>query len=289
MFYILGIVIVFGSVVLGYTMHHGDLRVLYQPNEFVIILGAGLGSVIIGFPLSSLKKALGGFKQIMKGKPYVKKDYMELLLFSFNTFKLMKIKGMLEIESHIENISESELFKLAPALKKEQFVQDFVADNLRLMTMGMDNAHQFEDVMDKEIDLYKSSSASAGDVYSNLGDSLPALGIVAAVLGVIITMRSIMEPPDVLGSLIGAALVGTFLGVLTAYGLFGPMGHFLHKYGDYKVKFVDCAKAGFIAYLNGNPPIIVVEFMRKNIPEDLRPSFEELDTYINKNSMKIMG
>ena len=289
MFYILGIVVVFGSVVIGYTMHHGDLRVLYQPNEFVIILGAGLGSVLIGFPLASLKRALAGFKQIMKGAPYVKKDYMELLLFSFNTFKLMKIKGMLEIESHIENINDSELFKLAPALRKEQFVQDFIADNLRLMTMGMDNVYQLEDVMDKEIELYKNSSASAGDVYSNLGDSLPALGIVAAVLGVIVTMRSIMEPPDVLGSLIGAALVGTFLGVLSAYGLFGPMGHFLHKYGDYKVKFVDCAKAGFTAYLNGNPPIIVVEFMRKNIPEELRPSFEELDTYINENSMKIMG
>ena len=289
MFYILGIVVVFGSVVLGYTMHHGDLRVLYQPNEFVIILGAGLGSVLIGFPLASLKRALAGFKQIMKGAPYVKKDYMELLLFSFNTFKLMKIKGMLEIESHIENINDSELFKLAPALRKEQFVQDFIADNLRLMTMGMDNVYQLEDVMDKEIELYKNSPASAGDVYSNLGDSLPALGIVAAVLGVIVTMRSIMEPPDVLGSLIGAALVGTFLGVLSAYGLFGPMGHFLHKYGDYKVKFVDCAKAGFTSYLNGNPPIIVVEFMRKNIPEELRPSFEELDTYINENSMKIMG
>ena len=289
MFYIIGVVVVFGSVVLGYTMHHGDLRVLYQPNEFVIILGAALGSIIIGFPITHLKKALGGFKQLINGKPYVKKDYMELLLFSFNTFKLMKIKGMLEIESHIENMAESELFKLAPAIKKDPFVQSFIADNLRLMTMGMDNAFQFEDIMDKEIDLYKGSTSAAGDVYANLGDSLPALGIVAAVLGVIITMKSIMEPPDVLGALIGAALVGTFFGVLTAYGLFGPMGHFLHKYGDYRVKFIECSKIGFVAYLNGNPPIIVIEFMRKNVPEAFRPSFDELDTYINENSMKIMG
>jgi chemotaxis protein MotA len=252
-------------------------------------LGAATGSVIIGYPVSCLKKALVGIKYFFKGKPYGKKDYMELLLFSFNTFKMMKIKGMLEIESHIENPNDSELFKLAPSLKKEPFVTSFMTDNLRLMTMGMDNPYQFEDVMDREVELYKGNSASAGDVYTTLGDSLPALGIVAAVLGVIVTMRSIMEPPDVLGALIGAALVGTFLGVLTAYGLFGPMGHFLHKYGDYKVKFVNCAKIGFIAYLNGNPPIIVVEFMRKNIPEDLRPSFEELDTYINENSMKIMG
>ncbi len=289
MFFIIGLIVVFGSVVLGYTMHGGSLLILYQPSEFIIILGAAIGSVIIGYPVSCLKKALAGLKHFFKGKPYSKKDYMELLLFSFNTFKLMKIKGMLEIESHIENTSESELFKLAPALKKEPFVESFMADNLRLMTMGMDNPHQLDDVMDQEIDLYKGNSAVAGDVYSTLGDSLPALGIVAAVLGVIITMRSIMEPPDVLGALIGAALVGTFFGVFVAYGLFGPIGHFLHKYGDYKVKFVYCAKSGFISYLNGNPPIIVVEFMRKNIPEDLRPSFEELDTYINENSMKIMG
>ncbi|MDA9163779.1 flagellar motor stator protein MotA [Rickettsiaceae bacterium] len=289
MFYIIGLVVVFGSVALGYTMHGGNMMVLYQPSEFIIILGAAIGSIIIGYPISCIKKALGGLKYLMKGKPYAKSDYMELLLFSFNTFKMMKIKGMLEIESHIENPSESELFKLAPALKKEPFVQDFMADNLRLMTMGLDNPYQFEDLVDSEIDIYKGNAKVAGDVYASLGDSLPALGIVAAVLGVIVTMRSIMEPPDVLGALIGAALVGTFFGVLTAYGLFGPMGHFLHKYGDYKVKFVNCAKSGFISYLNGNPPIIVVEFMRKNIPEDLRPSFEELDTYINENSMKIMG
>lgn len=289
MFYFIGLVVVFGSVVVGYTMHHGNLAVLYQPNEFIIILGAAIGSVLIGFPISSLKKALIGFKQIVHGKPYVKKDYMELLLFSFNTFKLMKVKGMLEIESHIENNAESELFKLAPAIKKDPFVLDFITDNLRLMTMGMDNAYQFEDLMEREIEIYKGNCAAGGDVFASLGDSMPALGIVAAVLGVIITMRSIMEPPDVLGSLIGAALVGTFFGVLNAYGVFSPMGHFLHKYGDYKVKFIDCARVGFIAYLNGNPPIIVVEFMRKNIPQDMRPSFEELDTYINENSMKIMG
>ena len=155
--------------------------------------------------------------------------------------------------------------------------------------MGMDNSYQFEDIIDKEIELYKTNSNIPGDIFANLGDSLPALGIVAAVLGVITTMRSIMEPPDVLGSLIGAALVGTFLGVLLAYGLCGPMGHFLHKYADYKVKFIECAKMGFISYLNGNPPIIVVEFMRKSIPDHMRPSFEELDKYINENSMKIMG
>lgn len=289
MFFIIGMVVVFGSVVTGYTMHGGNLMVLYQPSEFVIILGAGIGSIIIGYPISCIKKTLKGAKYLIKGSPYGKKEYMELLLFSFNTFKLMKIKGMLEIEQHIENPAESELFKSSPAVSKEAFVSEFMADNLRLMTMGMDNPHQFEDIVEKEVDLYKSNSLIPGDVFCTLGDSLPAIGIVAAVLGVIVTMRSIMEPPDVLGALIGAALVGTFLGVLLAYGLFGPIGHVLHKYGLYKTRFVECAKMGFISYMNGNPPIIIIEFMRKSIPEELRPSFQELDTYINENSMKIMG
>lgn len=289
MFFIIGVVVVFGSVITGYTIHGGNLMVLYQPSEFIIILGAGIGSVIVGYPASCIKKMVKGLKYLIKGSPYGKKEYLELLLFSFNTFKLMKIKGMLEIEQHIENPTESELFKNSPALQKEPFVFNFMADNLRLITMGMDNAMQFEDIMEKEVDLYKSNAMIPGDVFQTLGDSLPAIGIVAAVLGVIVTMRSIMEPPDVLGALIGAALVGTFLGVLLAYGMFGPIGHVLHKYGIYKGRYVDCAKIGFISYLNGNPPIIIVEFMRKSIPEELRPTFQELDTFINENSMKIMG
>ncbi|NRB10249.1 MAG: flagellar motor stator protein MotA [Rickettsiaceae bacterium] len=284
--FLIGLIVVFASIVIGYTMHHGDLRLLWQPNELVIIIGAGIGSAIVGNHYTSLIKTVKAFKYLFKGKPYNKKDYLELLLFSFNTFKLMKTKGMLEVESHIENPAESELFQQAPAFKKEPFALSFMADNLRLITMGLDNPHEFEDIVEKEVDLYKEGSDVPGDIIVTLGDALPALGIVAAVLGVIITMKSIMEPPDVLGSLIAAALVGTFIGVLFAYGVFGPIGHFLHKYAYYKVKYINCAKSGFISFLNGNPPIVVVEFMRKNIPADMRPSFEELDTYINENSMK---
>ncbi len=284
--FLIGLLVVFGSVVVGYTMHYGDLRLLWQPNELVIIIGAAAGSAIVGNPLSSLTKTLKSLKYLFRGKPYNKKDYLELLLFSFNTFKLMKTKGMLEVESHVENPAESELFKQAPAFKKEPFALNFITDNLRLITMGLDNPHEFEDIIEKEIDLYKEGSNTPGDIFNTLGDALPALGIVAAVLGVIVTMKSIMEPPDVLGSLIAAALVGTFTGVLFAYGVFAPIGHFLHKYAYYKVKYISCAKAGFISFLHGNPPIIVVEFMRKNIPAEMRPSFEEIDTYISENSTR---
>jgi chemotaxis protein MotA len=239
--------------------------------------------------MSSIIKTLKSTKFLFTAKPYQKKDYLELLLFSFNAFKLMKIKGMLAIEAHIENPQDSELFKRAPVLSKDMFCYYFVTDNLRLMTMGMDNPHQFGDIIEAETETYKQKIDVPGHIFTGLGDALPALGIVAAVLGVIITMKSILEPPDVLGALIAAALVGTFIGVLFAYGIFGPIGHFLTKYAYYQFKFVECLKTGFITYLNDNPPIVVVEFMRKTIPEDLRPTFEELDAYINENAMKIMG
>lgn len=289
MLFFAGLFIVFGSVIGGYLMHGGNLKILWQPAELIIILGSGVGATIIGNPLSSIIKALKGLKYLLKGKPYYKKDYLELLLFFFNVFKLMKIKGMLAIESHIENIEDSDLFKPANCLRKEMFVESFVTDNLRLITMGMDNPYQFEDIVDKELDTYKENIEIPSHLFSTLADALPALGIVAAVLGVIITMRSILEPPDVLGALIGAALVGTFLGVLFAYGIFSPIGKFLEKYAYYQLKFVDCIRTGFNAYLNDHPPIVVVEFMRKSIPDDLRPSFSELDAYINENAMKIMG
>lgn len=139
------------------------------------------------------------------------------------------------------------------------------------------------------MEVYSSQLHDPNKTLMTLADALPALGIVAAVLGVIVTMKSIMEPTDVLGSLIAAALVGTFTGVLLSYGLFGPIGNFLGKYADYQMRYLECIKVGFIAYLNGNPPIIIAEFMRKAIPEDIRPSFLEKDNFISDNSIKIMN
>lgn len=289
MLFLVGIIIVTASIIIGYTMHAGDLSLLWQPNELIIILGSGIGGTIISNPPSVIYKTLRSFKTLFKGMPFNKSDYLELLLFSFNAFRLMKIKGMPEIESHIDNTHDSYLFQQAPSIRQDEYMIDFVKDNLRLLTMGVDNSHQFEDAINKEIEVYASTAGAPGKALLVLSDALPALGIVAAVLGVIVTMRSIMEPPDVLGSLIAAALVGTFTGVLLSYGFFGPMAQYLVKYAEYKLKYLECIKVGFIGYLNGNPPIIIAEFMRKSIPEDVRPSFYELDAFIGGNSMKIMN
>ena len=290
MLFVIGFIVVFASVITGYKMHSGDLSVLWQPNEIIIIVGAGFGSILIGNPWGVIVKTAKSLKSLfVGGSVYDKNDYLELLLFSFNTFKLMKVKGMLEIESHIENPDESELFAQAPSLKKEAFMYRFVTDNLRIVTMGADNSYQFEDLVSKEIEVYEDGINTPSKVILTLADALPALGIVAAVLGVIVTMRSIAEPPEILGALIAAALVGTFTGVLLAYGLFGPMGNFLAKNAEYRVEYLECIKVGFLSYLNNNPPIIIVEYMRKCIPDAVRPTFQELDNFISGDTMKIMN
>lgn len=284
MLFLIGVLMVGFSVITGYLMHYGELRLLWQPNELLIILGAGIGAAIIGNPIDELKKTGRALAYLFKSRPKQKSDYLDLLAFSFNIFKLMKVKGMLEIESHLENPKESELFTQSPSIMKDHSVLSFIRDYLRLMTMGVDNTHQFEALLDREIEVYEEEESAPSRIFLTVGDSLPALGIVAAVLGVITTMRSITEPPEVLGSLIAAALVGTFTGVLFAYGLFLPIGHYLRTYAMQKVMFYQCIKAGFISHLNGNAPIVTVEFMRKNIPENLRPDFDEADQIINSRS-----
>lgn len=281
MLFLVGIGVVGGSVVLGYTMHHGDLRLLWQPNEFIIIFGAACGASLIGNPLDVIKSSVKAFSFLFKGHPYSKKDYLELLLLFFSLTKVMKVKGMLEIENHVEHPEESQIFMQAPSVMKNKVILEFIRDNLRILIMGVDNPHQFEAMMDAEIETASAALKAPGRVLLSLGDSLPALGIVAAVLGVIITMRSIVEPPEVLGGLIAAALVGTFLGVLLSYGLFIPIGHFMAEYGEHQISYLLSIKVGFMAYLNGNPPVVITEFIRKTIPESVKPSFPEAEVALN--------
>ena len=284
MLFLIGLSIVVGSVLGGYTMHGGEVALLWQPSEYIIIIGSGIGAAIIGNSTDDLKLLLKSFGNLFKSKPKSKADYLELLSFSFNVFKLMKVKGMLEIESHIENPNESELFNNSPSILKDHHACDLMRDYLRMMTMGVDNPHQFENLIERELELMDEELAVPGKIMTNIGDSLPALGIVAAVLGVIITMRSVTEPPEILGSLIAAALVGTFTGVLFAYGVFLPIGSSLKHFGMRKGMYFYCMKAGLISHINGNAPVVTVEFMRKNIPEELRPSFNEADEYINSKA-----
>ena len=276
MFFLIGLVVVFGSVLGGY-MPHGDIRVLWQPLELLIILGAAIGGFIISNPkgvLIATGKHLG--RLLKGGEAYHKSDYVELLTMMFSVFKLAKSKGNLALEVHVENPEESNIFASYPSFIGIHQALEFVRDTLRLMTMGTDNPHELEAMMDEDIEARKHEAHTVAHAVTALGDGLPAFGIVAAVLGVIVTMGSISEPPEVLGALIGGALVGTFLGILLAYGLVGPMGASLTHYCESEFKYFECIKAGILAHAQGYAPAISVEFARKTLTEHERPTFYEV-------------
>ncbi|MDF1731055.1 MULTISPECIES: flagellar motor stator protein MotA [unclassified Minwuia] len=285
MFFIIGVLVVIGSVLGGY-LPHGSFAVLVQPLEVLIICGAAFGGFIISNPKTVIFGVFKSIGKILKGQPYNKAAYVELLTMQYTIYKLAKAKGMLALEAHIEDPEKSSIFSAFPNFMKNHHAVEFVCDYLRLMTMGTENAHEMEALMDEDIETHHHEQHAIASAVTTVGDGLPAFGIVAAVLGVIVTMSSISEPPEVLGGLIGAALVGTFLGILLAYGFVGPMGKNLENYAEAEGKYYQCLKAGMLAYLNGYAPAVSVEFARKTLYSHERPSFSELEEAV-ENAPKI--
>ncbi len=277
MLVIVGWVIVLGCVLGGYVAMGGKLAVLYQPFELVIIGGAGVGAYITANPKHVLKSTGKGFKTALKGPANSKADYLELLSMMYVTFKLAKTKGNLALEPHIENPEESELFGNFPSFVHNHHAVEFFCDYLRLVTLGTENAHELEALMDEELDVHHLEDEQTATAMTNLGDGFPALGIVAAVLGIIKTMGSITEPPEVLGKLIGGALVGTFLGILLAYGFVGPLASAIKMAQEANSKYLICLTAGILAHVQGNAPAVSVEFARKTLLSSVRPTFAELE------------
>jgi chemotaxis protein MotA len=285
MFFIIGVLIVVGSVLGGY-LPHGSFGVLVQPLEVLIICGAAFGGFVISNPKQVIFGVFGSIKKILKGTPYNKATYEELLTFQYTVFKLAKAKGMLALEAHVEDPEKSAIFTAFPNIMKNHHAVEFICDYLRLMTMGTENSHEMETLMDEDIETHHHEQHAIASAVTTVGDGLPAFGIVAAVLGVIVTMSSISEPPEVLGGLIAAALVGTFLGILLAYGFVAPMGKSLENYCDSETKYYQCIKAGMLAYLNGYAPAVAVEFARKTLYSHERPSFKELEEAV-ENAPKV--
>lgn len=277
MFFIVGIVTVIACVLGGYVAMGGKLYVLWQPFEFVIIAGAAIGAFVVGNPKSVLVRTVGALGKLLKGSKYDKNAYLELLSLQFAIFKLAKSKGMLALEPHVEDPHNSDLFKKFPIIHGDHHALEFLCDYLRMMILGSENPFEMETLMDEEIETRHGEEMQIANAIQSMADATPALGIVAAVLGVIKTMGSITEPPEVLGKLIGGALVGTFLGVLLAYGFFGPMASSLKQTYDAEIKYLQCIKVGLLAHMQGNAPAVSVEFARKALLEDVRPSFIEVE------------
>jgi chemotaxis protein MotA len=274
---IIGIVIVFVCVIGGYVMMGGHLEVLMQPFEALIILGAAAGAYVIGNTGPVLKQTLGMFGTLFRGPRYDKAAYVELLGLQYTIFKLVQSKGVLALEQHIENPHESALFQRFPTFAANHHAVEFMCDYLRMVTLGTRVPHEMESLMDEELETQNQEQERLVNAVQSLADGTPALGIVAAVLGVIHTMGSISEPPEVLGHLIGGALVGTFLGVLVAYGFVGPFAQSLRSIYEAESKYYLSMKVGLLAHISGYAPSIAVEFARKSLMSEVRPSFAEVD------------
>ena len=277
MFVILGTIVVIGSVIGGYLMVGGHLDVLFQPAEIVIIGGSGIGAFITSNNKETITGAISGMLGLLKGPKYKADDYLELLTLQYQVFRMAKSKGMLSLESHIENPEASALFQQFPGFAGYHHAVEIFCDYLRLMTLGTGNPLEVEGLIDQELDVHHEHLHEVAHAVNALAESFPGLGIVAAVLGVIHTMGSITEPPEVLGHLIGAALVGTFLGILLCYGFVGPMATALKGIYDADHNYFICLKTGIIAHLQGYAPAVSVEFARKTLGEAVRPSFSELE------------
>jgi chemotaxis protein MotA len=274
---IVGTIIVFVCVLGSYAAMGGHIEVLWQPFEFVIILGAAIGAFIIGNPGPVLKAMPGVFGALVKGAKYKQDCYVELLARQFSLYKLAKQKGMAAIESHIENPADSTLFNAFPTFAANHHAVEFVCDYMRMLSMGADNVHEIEALMDEELETHHQEQQRIISAMQSLADGTPALGIVAAVLGVIKTMGAISEPPEVLGHLIGGALVGTFFGVFVAYGFFAPMAASLKNTYEAESKYYLSLKAGLLAHIGGQPPVMAVEFARKALFSEVRPTFSEVE------------
>ncbi|MEQ1809386.1 MAG: flagellar motor stator protein MotA [Terricaulis sp.] len=279
MFSIIGlvgvIVIIFGV----FLLEGGHFEVLAEaaPMEFAMIFGSAVAAQLVAQDLSGLMKMGGGVPMVVAGPKWKKQDYQDLLALLFQLTKLMKTKGVVALEAHIEKPDESTIFQKYPRILKDHHVTHFICDTLRMMTMNLDDPHQVEDAMEKQLEKHHHEAMHPAHAMQNMADALPALGIVAAVLGIVKTMGAISEPPEVLGLMIGKALVGTFLGVLLAYGIVGPFAARLGGIIEQDSQFYKIIRDVLVAHLHGNAAQVSVEIGRGSVPTSVQPSFAQLE------------
>lgn len=279
MFFIIGFVVVVGTVFGAYSVH-GSLELLWQPLEFVIIFGGAIGAFIIANSKRVIIGATVGLGKCVKGPKYSRTHYEELLGVLFTVFKLAKTKGDLALETHVENPMESSLFGNFPLFQGDHHAVEFLCDYLRVLTLGAGNPHELESIMELELEAHHHDDMELSGAILTMGDAMPALGIVAAVLGIIVTMNSITEPPEILGGLIAAALVGTFAGILLSYGFVTPMGKSMEGAYNSEAHYLNAIKVGIIAHMQGYAPQVSIEFARKSLAGEFRPSFAEVEEMI---------
>jgi chemotaxis protein MotA len=279
-----GLLLVIVGTVGGFLLSGGHLAPILKaaPYEVMIIMGCAIGAFMIANSMHTIKATIKGLNAYLKPEAHNKESYLELLSVLYMVFKLARTKGWLALESHIEGPHESELFKQFPGFHDNHHATTFLCDYLRIISLGNENPHELEALMDMEIETIHAEKMHPAHAVQTMADGIPALGIVAAVLGVIKTMGSITEPPEILGKMIGGALCGTFLGVWLAYGFIGPTAGALAVKGESEVLYYKAMKVAILAFLNGAAPQVAVEFSRKFLPHDVQPNFLELEEKLNE-------
>ncbi len=280
---IIGLVVLFVCVFGIYILHGGSIDIVLHaaPAELGTIFGAAIAAMMIANSGTVIKATMKDLKLAFKGAHWKAADYRDLLSLMFTLCKLIKTKGIIAAESHIEKPSESAIFQKYPKIMHDHFALDLITDTLRMMTMNFENALHVEDHINRQLEKHHHESGKPGDVLQQMADGLPALGIVAAVLGVIKTMASINEPPAILGAMIGSALVGTFLGVFLAYGIVGPLAVKLKLVYEEDHQFYFIIRDVLVSHLQGNAPQVSVEIGRGNVPSHVQPSFAEVEEALN--------
>jgi chemotaxis protein MotA len=277
MFAIIGIVLVFGAVLAGFLMEKGPLLVLMQPSEFVIIGGAALGAMVAANPIHILKKIISGVMGILKGSKFSKGRYLEGLKMMFSLFNKARKEGLVAIESDVEEPEKSPVFSKYPAFLKDHHIRDFVCDTMRMAITGGATPFDVDQMMELDLEVHHASSVAPSAAMASMAESLPGMGIVAAVLGVVITMGALGGPPEEIGHKVAAALVGTFLGILLCYGVVGPMSSTMSKMVDDEHAYYHVLRVVMLSFIKGMSPMLAVEMGRRAIPEHLRPSFQEME------------
>lgn len=277
--FIFVLAVIFGTYILG----EGKMEIITHalPLEGTAILGGAIGAMIIGNSFLVVKKTLKGIGGAFKGAKFKKQDYIDLLKIMYELTKTAKQKGLIALEPHIENPHESDIFNKYPKIAHDHFAADFICDTFRMITMSLEDPYQIEDHMQKQLDKHHHESHAPAHVMQNMADGLPAIGIVAAVLGVVKTMASIDAEVTVLGGMIGGALVGTFFGVFMAYCLIGPIANRMNAICEEESMYYNIIRDVMVGYLHGQAVQVAVEGGRASVPSHLQPSFAELEEQLN--------
>lgn len=277
MFVIIGCVVVLVAVIGGYLLEHGNLHVLFQPAEVVIIFGAATGALLISSTPPVFRAVVKTLPKIFSYKGLSKSEYVDLLVLLYKLFQKMRKEGLISVEEEIDNPHKSKIFSAHPQVMKNHHAMNLICDSIRIVITSNMSGHELENILERDIEILHHEALLPAHTVARIADSLPGLGIVAAVLGVVITMGKIDQPPSVLGHSIGAALVGTFLGVLACYGFVGPMAATMEHMARDEKEYMEVIKSALVAYVDGAAPQVAIEIGRRTVPGDFRPSFAELE------------